>query len=238
MNSKTKTKRPKGLDKRVYIPSDFPGFIYTEKYDLMYLILEPRHQSSRHKWSVTFDPVASGRKPVRFNAVETIKLTQLFESKPFDWRWRILNVSPSIILYNYLTLKDAVEVANSVAEYVYSLHNNPDRCVTDEQSRLEKHPFFERSLHIYKEKNSRYHLCFTPNLNVEILQFNNGRITTKGGNSYMGLRSGYTRETAIEEHNPSRESGILLINHDSKKAEFFPLSWNEFCLAIDRRILD
>ena len=72
MNSKTKTKRPKGLDKRVYIPSDFPGFIYTEKYDLMYLILEPRHQSSRHKWSVTFDPVASGRKPVRFNAVETM----------------------------------------------------------------------------------------------------------------------------------------------------------------------
>ena len=66
--------------------------------------------------------------------------------------------------------------------------------------------------------------------------FKNCRLyTRRTADDYFLYKSSYSRKEAIQNHNPYKEDGVLLINYHIKQAEFYPTDWNTFCLLMDRR---
>lgn len=226
-------KRPTTLDKRVFFGDDFPGLYTIRLRNLLYLHVRPRPRSVKYKWEFEFDILDSGRGKVAFTKEEFKTIIQLFESKPFDWGNRCFSDFPSFLWYRYLTLDDAIAVANRVAEVAYRLHNDPLRSVSVDVMRQQESGY---QVHIYDEKNGQYQLSADGSFRLEILLFKNGRTITKRGSKALGLIKGYPREKAIANYNPKREDGVLLINHNVREAEFFRTDWNTFCLQVDRRV--
>ncbi|MGA9382406.1 MAG: hypothetical protein WBV73_26905 [Phormidium sp.] len=232
----TAKKRPATLDKRVFFRDDYPGLSTIQQRNLLDLRLSSGNGSAKYRWELTFDLLNSGKDScgVNFTKEEFATLIQLFELKSFDWKNRTLSDCTSFFYYRYLSLDDAIAVANQVAEFAYQLHNEPLNSVAEKLRHQEKSTF---RVHICGEKSSQYQLSAAQELKLEILLFQNGRISTKRGNQDMGLVSGYPRDRAIATLNPNREDGVLLINHNVRQAEFFPTDWNTFCLQVDRRAL-
>ncbi|XWK85788.1 MAG: hypothetical protein U7127_16335 [Phormidium sp.] len=230
----TAKKRPATLDKRVFFCDDYPGLSSIQQRNLLDLRLSSGHGSAKYRWKLTFDLLNSGKDScgVNFTKKEFATLIQLFESKSFDWENRTLSDHTRFFYYRYLSLDDAIAVANQVAEFAYKLHNDPLHSVIENFDHQEK---FISRIHIYCEKSGQYQLSIAEELSLEIILFKNGRISTKCGDKFMELFSGYPREQAIATLNPNREDGVLLINHNVRQAEFFPTDWNTFCLQVDRR---
>ncbi|MCL1463105.1 hypothetical protein [Argonema galeatum] len=238
-NKNSTKKRPATLDKRVSFCNDFPGLYSIQQRNLLYLHLRPRHSSAKYKWQFAFDVLNSGKyeNTVLFTKEEFQTLIQLFESKQFDWKNRTLDNFPSFLAYNYLTLNDAVAVANKVAEFTYQLHNDQLRSLyAQEISQAKYDSRSDLTIHIYDDKKGEYQLSASYNFQVEIILFKQGKIKTKYGSEYIGLIDGSRRDEVIATHNPQREDGVLLINHNAQNAEFFLTDWNTFCLQVDRRV--
>lgn len=230
----TAKKRPATLDKRVFFCDDYLGLSSIQQRNLLDLHLSSRHGSAKYRWKLVFNLLNSGKglHGVNFTKEEFTTLIQLFESKPFDWENRIFDEFTSYFDYRYLSLDDAIAVANQVAEFAYKLHNDILHSVS-KNIRTQQNSSFR--IYICGERNSQYQLCADQEWRLEILLFKKGRISTKRGNKDMGLINGYPRDRAIATLNPNREDGVLLINHNVHHAEFFPTDWNRFCLQVDRR---
>ncbi|MEB3120474.1 MAG: hypothetical protein VKL41_04535, partial [Snowella sp.] len=83
-------------------------------------------------------------------------------------------------------------------------------------------------------------LYFTIDTNLfgtrDVLLFKNGKLSTRRtADDYFLYKNGYSRKEAIQNHNPYKEDGVLLINYHIKQTEFYPTDWNTFCLLMDRR---
>jgi predicted HNH restriction endonuclease len=173
-------------------------------------------------------------------------MINVFESKPFDWRFRHFPQSyPLFIYYHYLNLEDVVEVANEVTNYAYHLHNDLERKSIVHQIHelryTDNSDSKEFRIYIHDQIEGQYQLI-CQNDQVSILLFNNGKLTFKNGKKnkfeLMDIikNYNYSYQQAIEEYNPDRKDGILLIFYEQRKAEFYEMEWNEFCLMIDKRV--
>jgi hypothetical protein len=242
MKNSPQNSRPENLDERVFFGEELSRPCFINERDLLYLHLD-KNNTKKFKWSLKFDIWASGKtnESVVFTEDEFRAIIALFESKPFNWNNRQHPSGyPSFISYRYIEIDDAIEVANKVADFSYRLHNDPDRRLLIsqiyEEEKRNKHSNYKLVISINDEKNGEYKLIASSGLQLDILLFKNCRLyTRRTADDYFLYKSGYSRKEAIQNHNPYKEDGVLLINYHIKQAEFYPTDWNTFCLLMDRR---
>ena len=240
MKNNSQNSRPENLDERVFFGEELSTPRFINERDLLYLHLD-KNNTKKFKWSFKFDIWASGKtnESVVFTEDEFREIIALFESKPFNWNNRKHPSGyPSFISYRYVEIDDAIEVANQVADFSYRLHNDPDRRLLISQIYEEEKRNKNSKLIIYinNEKNGEYKLVASSELQLDILLFKNCRFSARRtADDYFLYKSGYSRKEAIQNHNPYKEDGVLLINYHIKQAEFYPIDWNTFCLLMDRR---
>ena len=240
LSQERKSKRPKNLDKRVFFCDDFKGVDFLRKHDLLWIYIIEKGGKSKFQWVLEFDVFESGHtaRSVAFTKHEFIQIAQICESRDFDWIFRIKSSYPSLVLYRYSELDAVVEVANKLADFAYNLHHDQKRrAVIDEIHKASyQEDNEELALRICGKRNRQFKLGVSQGLNIEILLFNNGRVSTRRKVAdFVTYQSGYSRIQAIKESNPYKQDGVLLINHNIKKSEFYATDWNTFCLTVDRR---
>ena len=242
MKNSPQNSRPENLDERVFFGEELSRPCFINERDLLYLHLD-KNNTKKFKWSLKFDIWASGKtnESVVFTEDEFRAIIALFESKPFNWNHRKHpSEYPSFISYRYVEIDDAIEVANKVADFSYRLHNNPDRRLLIsqiyEEEKRNKHSNYKLIISINDEKNGEYKLIASSGLQLDILLFKNSRFSAKRtADDYFLYKTGYSRKEAIQNHNPYKEDGVLVINYHIKQAEFYSTDWNTFCLLIDGR---
>jgi predicted restriction endonuclease len=240
MKNNSQNSRPENLDERVFFGEELSRSRSINERDLLYLHLDKK-SAKKFKWSLKFDIWASGKtnESVVFTEDEFREIIALFESKPFDWNHRNHPSDyPSFICYRYAEIDDTIEVANKVADFSYRLHNDPDRRLLISQIYEEEKRNKNSKLIIYinNEKSGEYKLVASSELQLDILLFKNCKFSARRtADDYFLYKSGYSREEAIQNQNPYKEDGVLLINYHIKQAEFYSTDWNTFCLLIDGR---
>lgn len=243
MKSNSQNSRPKNLDKRVFFCKDFPGTKILHKNDALYLHIEYHNQYKQFKWMLEFDLLESGSSGFVFTEDEFKRAIQICESEPFDFKLRQqrgLNDYPtSLILYRYSELKDVVKVANKIADFSYSLHNNQERRLLYNEINAQQYRKTssdpELYMYIQDQRNGEFRLFLSRGLELDFLLFENGNFFIKKSASSFIIEDKYSYEQAIDFYNPDQKDGVLLINHKLKKAEFYSTDWNTFCLGMDRR---
>ena len=239
-NKELKVARPKNLDERVFFCEDMPNGMY--EHNLLWLYISKSEFTPRKfQWAFEFDVLHSGTtgESVAFTKEESSQLIDICESKKFYWQFRGRSSCPKLFLYIYSELNDAIDVANQVADFAYKLHNDEQRKLRLGEIHEAAYRSGERelSIHICSETSKgQYDLSASRELKLEILLFNNGRISTRRKiERFVTHQSEYSRIQAIKESNPYKQDGVLLINHNIKKSEFYATDWNTFCLTVDRR---
>jgi hypothetical protein len=156
VSTNKKVKRPENLDKRVFFCVDFPADNFIYNNNLLWLNIYQKQILKKPRWFFEFDILGSGNTEsiLEFTKDNISQIIHLFESKPFDWKGKIKNNNPRLILYRYLKLSDAIYVANQVAEFTYKSYNN-----------LEQQYLIEE---IYKDQNT----YSNDNENLMICSFN------------------------------------------------------------------
>ena len=229
-------KRPDDLDERVFFCKNIPSNDFVKEHDLLWLRLRKNSRSNKFQWMFICDIWGA-----TFSKDERNQIIGKCESKSFDWSSRIISPYASCFDYSYLELADAVEVANSVANFLYILHNDQQRklLISEIREALYKDREADKDLiiHIFQQwKNGQYQLAASQELYLEILLFKKGKFRVRKIAEVPSVyQLEYSYDQAIREANPNRQDGILLINYHMNQSEFYATDWNTFCLKVDRR---
>jgi hypothetical protein len=72
----------------VFFCKDFPGTKIIHKNDALYLHIQYHNEYKQFKWMLEFDLLESGSSGFVFTKDEFKQAIQIFESKPFDFKFR------------------------------------------------------------------------------------------------------------------------------------------------------